>query len=95
MRYKEIKVMRERLRPYNVVNIPIMPLKSNLPSNPSLRHFFYVYTELGIPYQNLTVSEMQDVVSIMQEYFISQKDKMRVLKMIKSHLLELKIWLSE
>jgi hypothetical protein len=95
MRYKEIKKMIDRLKPFNVNSPHIGPLKTEISENPSLEQFFDIFIELNIPYQCLTISEMQEVTLIMRESYILQNDKLLILDSVKKHLLELKLWLSE
>lgn len=91
MRVIDIIKVREKLKPFNV-ELPQLTPNVKLSGNPSLNEVFKAFKAFNIPYQNLTIQEMQSVVKLMQQRYKNDPDNTIVLQVLNAHLEEVEVW---
>lgn len=94
MRVKEILKINDQLNHFNV-KLPDNPPKVKLSNSPSLEHLFKAFHAFNIPYEALTIREMQGVIRLMKKRYYQDVDYIEVLDTLSNHLLEMEAWLRE
>lgn len=94
MLVKEIIEIRKKLVPFKV-DLPLESPKLTLPFSPSLDQIFETFNAFNIPYDKLSIQEMQSVVKLMQQRLRKDTCSIIVLQALSSHLKELEDWTLE
>lgn len=94
MRVKDILKINDQLSHFNV-KPPTRPPQVELTSSPSLEQIHTAFCAFNIPYDVLTIPEMQGVISLMKKRYSHDNAYMQVLETLSNHLVEMEDWLSE
>ena len=94
MRVKDILKINAQLSQFNVLP-PTKPPQVELTSSPSLEQIHKAFRAFNIPYDVLTIPEMQGVIILMKKRFSHDDAYMQVLETLSNHLVEMEAWLRE
>lgn len=94
MRVKEILKINDQLNHFNV-KLPDNPPQVELSNSPSLEQIYKAFHAFNIPYEILTIIEMQGVVRLMKKRYYQDVDYIEVLDTLSNHIAELESWLRE
>lgn len=91
MRVIDIIKIKNKLAPFNMI-LPELPPKSKLTNNPSLEQIFDSLKSYNIPYNTLSIQQIQCVIKLMQQRYKAYPDNIFVLQTLSEHLNELDAW---
>lgn len=94
MLVKDILKINNQLSHFNV-KPPTMPPQVELTSSTSLEQINMAFRAFNIPYDQLTIPEMQGVISLMKKRYSHDDANMQALEMLGNHLVEIELWLRE
>lgn len=92
MRVKEILKINDQLNHFNV-KLPDNPPQVELSNSPSLEQIYKAFHAFNIPYEILTIIEMQGVVRLMKKRYYQNDVCIKILDTLSRHLTEMENWL--
>lgn len=92
MRIKEILKINEQLDYFNV-KLPDNPPQEELTESPDLKDIFMAYRAFNIPYDVLSIPEMQGVIRLMKKRYYQNDVCIKILDTLSRHLTEMENWL--
>lgn len=91
MRVKEILKIKKQLNHFNV-SLPNNNPRVELKSSPGLEQIFEAFHALNIPYKELSIKEMKEVIRLMKKRYYQDEDCVKTLDKLNNHVDEIENW---
>jgi hypothetical protein len=91
MRVKEILKINEQLNHFNV-SLPNNTPKVELKNSPGLEQIFEAFHALNIPYKELSIEDMKEVIKLMKKRYNQDEDCTKILDKLNNHVFEIENW---
>lgn len=91
MRVKDILKINKQLNHFKVT-LPNNTIRVELKSSPSLEQIFEAFHALNIPYKELSIKEIKEVIRLMRKRYCQDEDCTKILDKLNNHVIEIENW---